>query len=195
MTGKLLQWLRGHVPTREAMGANRYVRPFAHLVLRAELWRFTRRSVPRGVALGLFIGVAIPFAHSPIAAILAFFVGANVPIAFATTWAIGNPLTWPVMWPLAYQIGRLILPMGAFAQDRVLTRDIAGAIGAPSAGGGGGAGVHHFHMLHHLLAFICGLAVEGVVLAVVGYGAASIVWRLRVMRKWRGRLRHGRGAA
>ena len=185
MIGAIINWLFSHVPTREGMEKNRYIRPFAHLVLRAELWRFTRRSVPRGVALGLFIGVAIPFAHSPIAAVLAFFVGANVPIAFATTWAIGNPFTWPVMWPLAYQIGRFVLPVVGFSNDRLATQDIAGAIGVP----GGSHGLHNFHMLHHLMAFICGLVVEGVVLAVIGYFAAGVVWRLRVSRRWRNRAR------
>ena len=54
--GRLIGWLRSHVPTRETLERNRFVRPFAHLILRSELWRMTRRSVPRGVALGLFVG-------------------------------------------------------------------------------------------------------------------------------------------
>ena len=41
--------------TRDQIERNRFLKPFAHRLLRSELWRFTRRSVPRGVALGLFV--------------------------------------------------------------------------------------------------------------------------------------------
>src|SRR5688500_1853097 len=58
----LADWLRKNMPTREQMERNRFIRPFAHRVMRAELWRFTRRSVPRGVALGMLVGIIIPFA-------------------------------------------------------------------------------------------------------------------------------------
>ncbi len=90
-------WWHRFVPTREQIEKNRWVRPFAHNVLRPELWRFTRRSVPRGVALGLFIGTIIPIAHFLVAAALAMFVRANVPVALAATF-IGNPLTVAGIW-------------------------------------------------------------------------------------------------
>jgi uncharacterized protein len=43
----LADFLRKNMPTREQMESNRFIKPFAHRVLRSELWRFTRRSVPR----------------------------------------------------------------------------------------------------------------------------------------------------
>ena len=48
------------LPTREEMAGNRWLAPIAHRFLSPELWRFTRRSVPRGVALGLFSGFIVP---------------------------------------------------------------------------------------------------------------------------------------
>ena len=36
---------------------SRWIRPFGQRVLHSEFWRFTRRSVPRGVAIGLFVGI------------------------------------------------------------------------------------------------------------------------------------------
>jgi uncharacterized protein len=50
---RIAAWVRHHVPTRESVEANRWLRPVAHHVLAPSLWRFNRRSVPRGVALGL----------------------------------------------------------------------------------------------------------------------------------------------
>ena len=43
----------------------------------------TSRSVPRGVAFGLFVGVIIPVMHTAIAAVLAIPVRANVAVAAA----------------------------------------------------------------------------------------------------------------
>ncbi|MEL0253625.1 MAG: DUF2062 domain-containing protein, partial [Novosphingobium sp.] len=54
MFERIVNWARANMPTREQMEQNRFARPLA---ARHELWRFTRRSVPRGVAAGLFIGI------------------------------------------------------------------------------------------------------------------------------------------
>ena len=53
-----------------------------------ELWRFTRRSVPRGVALGLFSAFIIPVGQIFLAAFLAWPARANVPLAAAVTFVI-----------------------------------------------------------------------------------------------------------
>ncbi|MDE2411919.1 MAG: DUF2062 domain-containing protein, partial [Sphingomonadales bacterium] len=108
MSAGVIDWVRARVPTREQLEANRFVRPFAHRVLRSDLWRFNRRSVPRGMALGLFMGILVPFAHSAVAALTAVFVRANVPVAIAATW-VSNPATWVIIFPAAYQIGKAVL--------------------------------------------------------------------------------------
>lgn len=167
-------WLHRLAPTREQLEQNRWLRPFAHNVLRPELWRFTRRSVPRGVALGLFIGVIIPMAHFVVAAALAMFVRANVPVALAATF-IGNPLTVAGLWWLAYRIGEALLHADAMTQmapmatamqqtqtDQLLTR-VTGA-GEDTA---------------------LGLLVVATVLASVGYVLATWIWRGMVMRRRR----------
>ena len=41
-----------HAPTRDEVQNSRLLRPFGHRIRHSELWRFTRRSVPRGVAIG-----------------------------------------------------------------------------------------------------------------------------------------------
>src|SRR3546814_6533460 len=61
-------WIRKNMPQREEVARNRWLRPVAHRVLRSELWRFTRRSVPRGVALGVVVGILVPVAQTIVAA-------------------------------------------------------------------------------------------------------------------------------
>jgi len=101
-------WAHKNMPTRDQMEKNRFVRPFAHRVLASELWRFTRRSVPRGVALGMLVGIIIPFAQILFAAFLSLSVRANVPVAALTTF-VTNPLTTPFIWAAAYKVGERLL--------------------------------------------------------------------------------------
>lgn len=108
MIGKFSTWAHRNMPTREQMEQNRFVRPFAHRVLASELWRFTRRSVPRGVALGMLVGIIIPFAQILFAAFLSLTVRANVPVAALTTF-ITNPFTTPFIWAAAYKVGEKLL--------------------------------------------------------------------------------------
>src|SRR3954449_3440181 len=97
-------WLKRHVPTRETIHSYRLLRPFARHLSKPELWRLHRRSVPRAVALGLGIGIIIPFMHTAIAALLAIPLRANVAIAAAFTLVV-NPLTIPALYYAAYRIG------------------------------------------------------------------------------------------
>ena len=97
-------WLKRHIPTRETVHRYRLLRPFASHLGHSSLWRMTRRSVPRGVALGLFVGVIIPIMHTAIAAVIAIPLRANVAITAAFTLVV-NPLTIPALYYGAYRIG------------------------------------------------------------------------------------------
>ena len=96
---RVFRWIQRQMPTREQLERNRFLRPVAHRVLAPELWRFTRRSVPRGVALGLFVGIFLLIPGLQI-------VGAAFAAIF--TRVIGHNFAWtitPEPWPLAYVLG------------------------------------------------------------------------------------------
>jgi uncharacterized protein (DUF2062 family) len=99
-----LGWVRGHIPTRETIHHNRLLRPFAKPLSQPNLWHMNHRSVPRGVALGLGVGVLIPVMHTVIAALLAIPTRANVAFAAAFTLVV-NPLTIPPLYYAAYRVG------------------------------------------------------------------------------------------
>src|SRR3546814_20251713 len=96
------------MPQREEVARNRWLRPVAHRVLRSELWRFTRRSVPRGVALAGVVGILVPVAQTIVAAFLALPFPANLPAAAVTT-SLTNPLPTPPLWFPASSLGPLLL--------------------------------------------------------------------------------------
>src|SRR5437764_15191638 len=90
----LVRWLKGHVPTRETIDQYRLLRPFASQLRHPSLWRLNRRSVPRAVALGLFVAVIIPVLHTFVAALLGLPARANVAVAASLT-LVANPRTFP----------------------------------------------------------------------------------------------------
>ena len=174
--GGLIGWARRHVPTRESIERNRLLRPFAKRILQPSLWRFNRRSVPRGVALGTVAGILFPFAHVPLAAVLALPFRANVPVAVSTT-LLNNPVTIGPILFAAYKIGRVVLRLDATVPGRPLATNVSS----------------HAGLLHWVAtggpAIVVGLVILAAVLASVGYVLTGWLWRLRTLRKWRNRRR------
>lgn len=174
---RIVTWTRRNMPTREQMERNRWIRPFAHRVLRSELWRFTRRSVPRGVALGMLVGIIIPFAQILFAALLSFTVRANVPVAALTTF-VTNPFTTPLLWVLAYRVGSWLLHVDAMtvvapvntAIERTELQDALQWLTGAT------------------LVTAFGLVIIAVIASVVSYFVTSVVWRSWVARKRKARV-------
>jgi len=171
---RVIRWIQRQMPTREQMERNKWLRPIAHRVLAPELWRFTRRSVPRGVALGMVAGVIIPIAQIPAAAAFALPLRANIPAAAATTF-ITNPATTPIVWVIAYRIGRWLLRWDAEIPGQPMTQVASDPNWV------------HWFMAEAGPATIVGLLFLALVGAVLGYALSAIGWRLFIANKWRRR--------
>jgi uncharacterized protein (DUF2062 family) len=167
-------WFQRHIPTREQLERNRFVRPFAHRILHSELWRFTRRSVPRGVALGLFVGVMIPLAHFVVATFLAVFVRANIPAALVATF-VGFPVVYVLIVALAYKIGNWLLHLDAATAIQPISETMQATHTGTFLESLTGAGTET----------ALGLFVIATVLSSLGYLLTSFGWRWWVGRKRR----------
>lgn len=182
MSNKRESWLRRSMPkmpTREDMARNRWLAPIAHRFLSPELWRFTRRSVPRGVALGLFSGFIVPVGQIFLAAFLALPARANVPVAALVTF-VTNPFTLPFWLVAANKVGAFVLKIDAAT---------VGAANAEIASGRW-QDFGWFFQTAGVTAF--GFIVMSVVSAAIGYLVAGAYWRWRLSRKWSRRHRRGR---
>jgi uncharacterized protein (DUF2062 family) len=179
--GGVAGWFHRHVPTREQLEHNRFVRPFAHRVLHSELWRFTRRSVPRGVALGLFVGVMIPLAHFVVATLLAVFVRANIPAALLATF-VGFPVVYVFIVALAYKVGNLLLHLDASTAIQPLSETMQATDTGTLLQRLTGAGTET----------ALGLFAIATILASVGYLVTGFGWRWWIGRKRRRRLADAR---
>jgi uncharacterized protein (DUF2062 family) len=168
--------IRKHTPTREEMAKNKYLAPIAHRFLSPELWRFTRRSVPRGVALGLFAAFIVPIGQIFLAAFLALPARANVPLASLVTF-VTNPFTLPFWLVVANKVGNFTLRL-----------DAAGpALAGGKVNSSAWTMVVDFFQMAGATAF--GFIVLAVVTPVVGYFVSGWVWRAVVSRKRARRLK------
>ena len=182
--GWLDRWVATNMPSREQLAQSRWMKPFGTRILHSEFWRFTRRSVPRGVAMGLFVGVffLIPGVQIIGAALFCLPVRGNIPIAAGMTF-LTNPLTTPFLILASLPIGNLF----GFHADPGVIMDMIHR----------GAGLHEW--LTWLAsdaapALVIGLFVIGAVSAVIGYVIAIFTWRWWVGRKWRRRAQRLLGA-
>jgi uncharacterized protein len=173
LSSRFHAWVQRNLPTRESFEDNRWLRPVAHRVLHPSLWRMNRRSIPRGVALGMFTGILIPMGQIPASAVLALPLRANVPAAALTTF-FTNPFTTPFLLILYYKVGGWALGATgtSSAQARSAVADggwlhwLAADVGLPTA---------------------IGMAICAVVGAAIGYAASALLWRWWITAKWRRR--------
>src|SRR3954453_20990682 len=175
-----MHWLKRHIPTRESIHRYRLLRPFAPYLSNPALWRMTRRSVPRAVALGLFVGVIIPVMHTAIAAIIAIPLRANIAITAVFTLVV-NPLTIPPIYYAAYRIG---------SWERHHDATLVNPASAERFSGELSRLLFWIHQASGPIAV--GVLTIAVASAIVGYFASALAWRLWARSRWRQRQRAAR---
>lgn len=176
----LMDWIRRHSPSREEMMASRLMRPFAHRIAHSHLWRFTRTSVPRGTALGLFVGIffLIPGVQIVGVALLALPLRANIPIGAAMTF-LSNPLTTPLIIAASVWLGDRMFGLTANVSTFSMMLDKGASVSEWT----------RWLLSDAAPALIAGLFVISVVSAVVGYFVAMLFWDNRIRLRWRKKLR------
>ncbi|TIX50352.1 DUF2062 domain-containing protein [Alteraurantiacibacter aquimixticola] len=171
MAKRKQNWFERNLPRREDMERNRWLAPIAHRFARSELWRFTRRSVPRGAALGLFAAFIIPVGQIFLAAFLALPTRANVPVAALITF-VTNPLTLLFWTAVANKVGSFVLKVDA------------ATIGAANDEIASGRWDSFGWFLQTAGVTAFGFVVLSVLTASLGYLITGFLWRFLVARKW-----------
>lgn len=175
--------LERFLPTRDAITQSRLLRWLGPRIHDPLLWHVNRRSVARGVAMGVFFGLMIPIAQIPAAAIASLLLRGNLWIAAVST-LVSNPLTYGPLYYFAYRLGAGVigkrtptdLTAGDVEQPLRMIDSMAQAwtwltgIGQP---------------------LLVGMLIMAVTGAFIAYWGTQLVWRLRVTSKWR-RLRDER---
>lgn len=210
----LPEWLRRRLPPlphRDQLLQMRWLRPFAKHLSEPAIWHWNRRSVARGMALGMFITIAVPLPiQIMLSALLAVFVRANVPVAAVCAF-VSNPFTTPAILVAAYETGNFVLsvdPGGVIDTARTVGTGAAQLpvwlADAPGwiiqlwrwfAQGVGWLDGALQWVAQASLPVAVGLLVLAVVAAAIGYVAVQLLWRVRIGRKWTKRSRRRIGLA
>lgn len=171
---RMAGWAQRNMPKREELEHTPLIGSFAR---RPELWRFTRRSVPRGVAVGLLVGIfaLIPGVQIVGAALMCVPCRGNIPIAALMTF-LSNPATTPLILAASIWLGNrlgyhadLATFYGLYERKAPLA-DWAGWLLSDAAP-----------------ALLVGLFIISTVTAAVGYLIASFGWSWWIGRKRRAR--------
>ena len=167
--------LRQKLPSKTTVLQQPGLRHLADLFGDARLWSLNRRSVSRGLAIGLFwTFVPIPLQTIP-AALTCIVIRGHLPIAALIVW-ISNPLTWFPLYGAAYLFGAWVL--GQPIPD-LSTVDLA-------------------WMKEQLVALWLGCMILACLFSALGYLLGHALWQLRVMQQWEQRLamrKHRTGAS
>jgi uncharacterized protein len=138
--------------------------------------------VALGIAIGVFMGLLLPIAQIPFAAVLAVAFRANITMAVGCT-LITNPFTFAPLYYLAYRIGAALI--GNNAAPDLLEAELEMSPEAVTS--------WFVYAAERMAALGKPLIVGVTVLATAGgvaaYMAVMIVWRWRVLAKLRQRRR------
>ncbi len=175
MTGlvsRMTAWAQRNMPRREDLEHTPLIGPLAR---RPELWRFTRRSVPRGVAVGLLVGIfaLIPGIQIIGAALLCVPSRGNIPLAALMTF-LSMPATTPLILAASIWLGNKLGYHADLSTFYTLYE----------------AGASWDQWTTWLLsdaapALLLGLFIISTVTAAVGYLLSSFIWTRWVKRKRR----------
>lgn len=161
--------LKRFFPSPDQIKRNKSLRFLAPLFSKPNLWHINRRAVARAFLVGVFTAfLPLPF-QMGIAAFLAFYVNANVPISVGLVW-ISNPVTMPPLFYATYLLGNWML--GGESGDFSIELSVEwmlnelGELWAP---------------------LFVGSLTTGLVLAVISYFSMHLAWRLHVAHNWKKR--------
>lgn len=163
-----------HAPSREEVQNSRWLKPFGKRIRQSDLWRLTRRSVPRGVAIGLFVGIflMVPGLQIVGAALVCMALRGNVGIAAAMTF-LSNPATTPFFLVAAVNIGNRL----GFHADLTTLQVLATTHASV------GRWVTWLWS-DAAPAMVIGLVIIAAIFAFAGYWVSLVAWRWWVGRKW-----------
>ena len=147
------------------------------------LWHLNRHSVSRAFLAGLFAGFA--FLMFPgqmlIAAVIAIWIRANLPIAVGLVW-ITNPFTSPPIIYFAFKVGTWFLPADFNLDLGILLHFEWTQQGLKDEAS------EFMHLLQKAWQpLLLGSFIIGTFLSFSGYFAVQIFWRWHVTRDWNAR--------
>ena len=167
------KYFRKYLPDHTSVREHRHLQWARPFLKHPNLWHLNRHSVAGGMAVGLLAGMIPGPVQMLTAAIFSILLHVNLPVALAAT-LLTNPFTWPFFIVAAYALGSWLTGESGQAvtefafdwQHQTLSAFLPAlwdwllSLGAT---------------------FLIGNSVLAVCLALFGYGAVHLAWRLHVL--------------
>ncbi|MGK0271925.1 MAG: hypothetical protein ACI88H_002591 [Cocleimonas sp.] len=163
------KFLKRYSPSAKTIRENKALSMLGEDLHKPSLWILNRNSVARAFAIGLFC-TWIPFPlQTVLAALLAIYYRAHLPLSVALVF-ITNPITIPPMFYFAYKLGSVMLGMELQHVEMDLSwhwfTSILGQIWQP---------------------LLFGCLILAIVSSAVGYFTINTLWRKGVKNRWKDR--------
>lgn len=173
----LISRLKNAMPDQAWIERHPLLKRFGARLHQASLWKWSRREVATGAALGVFFGLLIPIAQIPLSAIAAIILRANLAVAMGST-LITNPLTFGPIYYAAYHSGSWILGV---AENPEHAASLSGSTGA---GSGIHSGIGFFEQAIAIgQPLLLGLLIFACVIGTTTYLVIHFAWSLGSLKR------------
>jgi len=163
------KFFKRYSPNPASLRNNKALGFLGDRLYRPNLWHLNRHSVAKAFAIGLFCTwLPFPF-QTVIAASLAIFYCANIPLSIVLVF-ITNPLTIPPMFYFAYRLGNKILMREGSDFNFQLSWEWL------TTG-----------MLQVWQPLLFGSLTLAIISSILGYITIQLLWRYNILRRWKER--------
>ncbi len=156
-------------PNPETLKKHPRLKFLGNKLLNPNFWHINRKNAARAAAVGLFCAwIPIPF-QMILAASLAIFFSANIPLSVALVW-LTNPITMPPLFYAAYRLGAWVLqmPVNNFAFE-LSFRWLAEVFNTTA------------------IPLLLGSIILAFFFSILAYFLMNFIWRVNITNKWKKR--------
>jgi len=163
------KFLKKYSPSPEAIKENKALSCLGDSIHQPSLWHMNRRSVAKAFAIGLFCAWIPTPMQTLMAAALAIYYRAHLPLSVVLVF-VTNPITIPPMFYSAYRLGGFLLGMDTESVSMDLSwqwfTTVLGDIWEP---------------------LLFGSLIMGIVSSALGYFIINLLWRKSTKSRWKDR--------
>ena len=163
------KFLKRYSPSPKTIRENKALSCLGESIHQPNLWHMNRRSVSKAFAIGLFCAWLPMPMQTVLAAILAIYFRAHIPLSVVLVF-ITNPVTMPPMFYFAYKLGSFLLGIEPESVQMDLSWEWFGST-----------------LGHIWRPLIFGSLILAIFSAMAGFLTIQIIWRNSVKRRWKER--------
>ncbi len=167
---------RRYLPDPQTLRKHRALKPLGKWLQNPQIWHFHRRAVAGAAFIGVFVSFLPMPGHMLIAGAIAIITRCNLPVAVALVW-VNNPLTMGPVFFFAYKLGAWLLNSEITVTEVHITLSWLGE-----------------RLEEVWRPLLLGSLLCAWVAGITAFIIVRVVWRIRVIRRWRERRRARRAS-